>query len=679
MIAPMFRGLLALTLALSLWATTHATAQDEDPQQSVWIQIESYPALAAAEPRARAYAQLLNNVGGYRAGAFYAIALGPYPRREAEPLMDELRGAGAIPEDSFIQDGTVFTAQFFPIGTQELTLEQPLEEATDDAAEADAADDTAGEADTSADTVAGDETQAEATATETTAEDVTTPEPAPEAVQDGPVIVDATEQPDTQDTTGAAADTGTQDAPEEEVVVIVPTLAPTPEPEPEREETVAEARASEGLLTRPERDELQIALQFFDFYRSGIDGAFGPGTRNAMSAWQADRGFEATGVLTTSQRAQLLGEQAEELARLGLEVLRDEEAGIEVLLPLGMVAFDSYNFPFAQYEAVDDSGLRVLLISQPGDRATLFGLYEIMQTLRIVPQDGARERGRDSFLLTGQSANLRSHTEARLVGGAVKGFTLIWEPQRDEDMEVILPAIQDSIAYFTGALDPAFVPEGAGEDIDLVSGLEVRRPNRMRSGFYVDGTGTVLTTIEAITTEEGGTCESVLIDNAYPSVVSYTDATLGLAVLRPTQALAPLDFARLSDQPGNVRSEIAVAGFPFDGALTAASTSFGTLDALSGVDGGTSIQRLGVRTARSEAGAPVIDMSGNVIGMVLPGIFDGRALPDEVTLALRIDQLGAVFEAAGVALTVLAPTGEMNRETVSRLAADIAVRVSCWN
>lgn len=674
MISTFFRGLLTLTLAFGLWATTLAPgmAQEEPETASpVYIQIESYPALAAAEPRARAYAQILEDVNGLRAGTFYAIALGPYIEAEAEDVLATLIASGTIPADSFLQEEATFTAQFFPVGadTLQATVETAPETLVDEGAEPETADEPVIAATVDPAPEAEIETAAdlEAALEEDAAEADVATEAEPEATVDAAPAETATE------TAPAAEATET-----ETVVVAEPEPLPEPEPQEPREETLEEARESERDLTREERDAIQIAMQFFGFYDMRIDGAFGPGTRAAMSAWQEARGYEPTGVLTTSQRAQLLGEREAELARFGLETVRDEDAGIEIDLPLGLVRFDTYNFPFAQYEQRDNSGIGIMLISQPGDRATLFGLYEIMQTLEMVPVEGERERGRDSFLLTGQSATLRSHTEARLVGGAVKGFTIVWEPRADEDVAFILPIMQDSIDYFAGALDPAFVPEGAGEDIDLVSGLEVRRAERIRSGFYIDGRGTVLTTIEAVETE-AGRCERVLIDNAYPSQVTYADPDLGLAVLRPTQPLAPVDYARILDGPAQVRNEIAVAGFPFDGALTAASTSFGTLDALSGVDGDREIQRLSVRTATSEAGGPVIDMSGAVVGMILPNIVDGRALPEEVTLALRFDQLGDAFAAAGIAPETVIPDGSMNRETISRLAADIAVQVSCWN
>jgi hypothetical protein len=648
MLTSVLRGLATLTLTLGL-LTMAATgpARAQDPTERVWIQIESYAALGNTEERIRAYTPQFDNVNGFNAGGFYAITLGPYTRAEAQQELGQLLAAGRIPSDSFIQPRQAYTAQFFPIGEDRLDGPVPGAGAP----------------------VAGGEPPLEELPQPVAEEIVETPlEPIVEPLAEA--APEPEPEPETQ--------------PEPEAVAVAQAdPEPAPEPEPEvvvvQEETPAEAQQSEAQLTREERDALQVAMQYFGFYQGGIDGAFGPGTRGAMSNWQVSRGHEPTGILTTRQRAQLLDEYAAEIARLGYAQVTDAAAGIDVVLPMGMVAFEEYNFPFARYTPVDDSGLTILLISQPGDRATLFGLYEIMQTLEIVPLDGERERGSDSFLLTGQSATLRSHTEARVTAGAVKGFTLIWEPERDGDIGEILDRIRATIDYFPGTLDPAFVPEDAAEDIDLVSGFEVRKPELMRSGFFVDASGTVVTTVEAVTGETG-TCDRVLIDNAYPASVAYTDDTLGLAVLRPQQALAPLGFARIAPNPGRIRGEVAVAAFPFDGALAYASTSFGSITALEGVDGEDWMQRLDLSTGDSEAGGPVLDASGAVLGMVLPGSAGQRMLPDEVTLALRSDRLMEAMAAAGVPLQTATGLGaNLNRDQLARLGADIAVRVSCWN
>jgi hypothetical protein len=107
--------------------------------------------------------------------------------------------------------------------------------------------------------------------------------------------------------------------------------------------------------------------------------------------------------------------------------------------------------------------------------------------------------------------------------------------------------------------------------------------------------------------------------------------------------------------------------------------AFGTLADLQGINGEDTVQRLDVATEMSEAGGPVLDSTGTVLGMVLPGMSSGRALPEGVTLALRADKLGEVLAAAGVAPTISARSEAMNRERLARLGADMTVTVSCWN
>jgi peptidoglycan hydrolase-like protein with peptidoglycan-binding domain len=742
MLMSFLRGLAALTLTFGLMMMVAAApAQAQDPTERVWIQIESYASLGNTEARIRAYTPQFDNVNGFNAGGgFYAITLGPYQRAEAQRLLGELVAAGRIPSDSFIQPRQAFAGQFFPIGEDRLdgaiagapgvttdatgaeseaaaaaaeaaaaeaaaaaaiaeaeaaarAAEAAAAEAAAAQAEAEAAAaaaaaeaEAAAAAQAAADAEAAARAEAEAAAAaEAEAAARAEAEAAAAAAAEAEAAARAEAEAAAAAEAEAAAQAEAEAAAQAEAAALAAAEAEAAAAEAAaqvvviQEETPAEARQSEAQLTRQERDALQVALQYFGFYRGGIDGAFGPGTRGAMTDWQIARGLEPTGVLTTRQRAQLLEEYETELARLGYAQVTDAAAGIDVVLPMGMVAFSDYNFPFARYLPINDSGLTILLISQPGDRATLFGLYEIMQTLEIVPLEGERERGSDSFVLTGQSDTLRSHTEARVTAGAVKGFSLIWEPERDEDVAQILPRIRETIDYFPGTLDPAFVPEDAAEDIDLVSGFEVRQPELLRSGFFVDAAGTVVTTTQAVT-GESGRCDRILIDNAYPASIAYQDAELGLAVVRPDQALAPLAFARIAPTPGRIRGEVAVAGFPFGGALSYASTTFGSISALEGVDGETWMQRLDLRTGESEAGGPVLDASGAVLGMVLPGTAGQRMLPDEVTLALRSDSLIEAMAGAGVPLQTANGIGpNLNRDQLARLGADIAVRVSCWN
>jgi len=437
-------------------------------------------------------------------------------------------------------------------------------------------------------------------------------------------------------------------------------------------ETRAEARASERRLTRDERAELQVALEWAGFYGGRIDAAFGSGTRGAMSRWQRENGFEATGVLTTRQRAELLRQYNAVLEELGLETVRDTRAGIEIALPLGVVAYDRHEAPFVHYPASGEFPAQVLLISQPGDAARLAALYDIMQTLEIVPARGPRSLEADAFTLTGEGADSVSHTRAWLEDGAIKGFTLIWPAGDEERRTRLLQEMERSFARLPGTLEPIVPPQDA-QRLDLLAGLEMRRPDRARSGFFVDGDGAVLTTAEAV---RG--CGRITLDESFEAQIAHLDSARGIAVLRPSERLAPPRVAQFRQETPTLMSRIAVAGYSYEGRLGAATVTFGQLAEQRGLDGETHLKRLALTALEGDAGGPVLDAGGSVLGMLVSHDTPGRSLPDGVSFAATNGALNEALAQGGVTPRMAAAGGALSPEALTDHAAEMTVLVSCW-
>jgi len=580
---PMLRILLFLICIVSSGATTgraqEVLGRDGAGASPVWVQIEAKPSLLEARDAARRYAKTLPSVGGFTLGnGWYAIALGPYPRDEAERILRDYRRTGQIARDSYIARSSAYQRQFWPVGA---------------------------------------------------------------SLNDG--RVDDAPVPD------AAAE----------------STRPV--------ETLRAARASEARLTREDRFEVQKALTWAGVYDGAIDAAFGRGTRAAMARWQQRNGVEATGLLTTRQREDLLRDYNAVLDGLGLDRVVDRATGIALELPTAAVDFARYAPPFAHFDPVGDLDVRVLLISQSGDRTTLNGLYDVMQTLEIVPETGPRSLEPDGFTLVGEGALEISHTRVWYRDGEIKGFTLIWPVGDEERRNRVLQEMQDSFEWLPGTLDPA-EGDASAQRIDLVAGLEVRKPRLTRSGFYVDDGGAVLTTADAVRN-----CGRITIDELHEADIALIDEPLGVAVLRPETRLAPARVATFQDRTPRLMSDVAVAGYSYGGALGAPTVTFGQVSDLEGLEGEPFMKRLTLAALEGDAGGPVLDQGGLVLGMLLANRMENRSLPDDVSFAATNGALQDVLTRGGIMAQRTSQAGMMTAEALTDRANAMTVLVSCWD
>lgn len=456
-------------------------------------------------------------------------------------------------------------------------------------------------------------------------------------------------------------------APTEQATETAAALPLTP-----ADESPAEARAAERYLTRSEREEVQSALLATGFYDSRIDGAFGPGTRRAMGSWQAAFGHDATGILTTKQRLELVEGYRAVVASLGLAPVFDAEAGIEIVLPMAAVRFSGYDAPFAQYKG---EKAEAFLISQSGDADTLRGLYDVLQTLEIVPLEGPREFGRGRFAITGANDTIDTHIEAVLTTDGVKGFALIWPAGESLNRRLALEAMRASFSPVSGIV----LPDTAGnQDVqrpDLLAGLQIRQPSISVSGFYVGSDGTVLTSAESV-----GSCAKITLDGDVDVTLSAVDSDLGLALLKPEGRLVPIGVGRLKAETPRLQSEIAVTGYSYGGVLGAPTISFGTLADVRGLNGEDALARLALSAQPGDAGGPVLDSGGAILGMLLPkGGQDDRSLPDDVHFATDAGAIAAFLSEHGIALTNAKPADSLPPEDLAMIGADMTVLVECWN
>jgi hypothetical protein len=269
-----------------------------------------------------------------------------------------------------------------------------------------------------------------------------------------------------------------------------------------------------------------------------------------------------------------------------------------------------------------------------------------------------------------------SYTYAALKGGMIKGFTLIWPTGDEKRRGRVIEEMKASFKPFgETALDETLGEPSPDQRIDLVAGLEIRKPTISRSGFYVDAGGRVLTTYEAVQN-----CTRISLDDTYDAEVSFTDEALGIALLTPLEGLSPSSHANFRTSVPRINAEVAISGYSYEGALGSATMTFGKLADIRGLKGEAELRRLAVNAQDGDAGGPVLDMTGSVLGMLLPKTHgSGQRLPDEVSFAISAEAMGAALAENGVTISASQPGGAVAPEDLTTIGTDMTVLVSCWN
>jgi S1-C subfamily serine protease len=243
-------------------------------------------------------------------------------------------------------------------------------------------------------------------------------------------------------------------------------------------------------------------------------------------------------------------------------------------------------------------------------------------------------------------------------------------------MERVVGEMRDSFRRLPGVLpDAARAGETAEQRIDLLAGLQLRRPERTRTGFYVGRDGAVLTTSAAV---DG--CARVTIGPETAARVEARDAMTGLALLRPETVLAPRQVAAFGAGTPRLRSEVAVAGYSYGDALSLPLVTYGTLVDTRGLDGEDSVVRLSLDARPGDAGGPVMDAAGRVVGALQAQEDDGaRRLPEDVAFAVDVPTIVEFLSGAGLLPSAAEAAEPRSPEDLVDLAADMAVQVNCWD
>lgn len=470
----------------------------------------------------------------------------------------------------------------------------------------------------------------------------------------------------------AADDTPTDDR-QDAAAIDIPQPAKDPDDAPAPQlpdETRAQALASEQNLSRDEKRDLQMMLQWAGFYNSTLDGLFGRGTRTSMANWQQANDFDPTGVLTTVQRAELRRQYMAVIADLGLTQINDRQAGISLKLPMERLEFSQYAAPLAHYRSRAQAIEQVFLISMDGDREDLSVLYEVLQTLEIVPLDPDASKSRDEFVIRGETADRFVYIQAALADDGIKGFGLVWPSANREQYDRLLSEMANSLIRTAGTL-PAQLGQAVDADLDTTFGLALRKPAFIRSGVFVSDTGRLLTLGNDL-----DQCNRLMIQGEIPATATQ-QANSNMAVLTPQTPIAPMATAAPAARLPLPGDAVYLASFPFGGVLSAASITLGQVETLmAGPTGGSDLV-LSIRAGDTDRGGAVLDRNGNLIGILGQADGSDRILPPNTHIAHPVINDGALADLITFA-SAQSPASGLADDALVQELSKIASYFECW-
>jgi len=209
-----------------------------------------------------------------------------------------------------------------------------------------------------------------------------------------------------------------------------------------------------------------------------------------------------------------------------------------------------------------------------------------------------------------------------------------------------------------------------------------QKPVSSGTAFAIDATGDFLTNYHvikgclAVRLEIGGIGQE--------GTVIATDERNDLAVVRSrTKGIEPLRFREgKSIRPGD---GVVVLGFAYAGLLaTNPQVTTGSVSALAGIGDDIRFLQLTAPVQPGNSGGPLLDLSGNVVGLVSTRINDlviaeaTGTLPQYINFAIKSAIIREFLNSHGIVYTTAESTARLDPSDVAETATKATAKVTCY-
>jgi serine protease Do len=444
-------------------------------------------------------------------------------------------------------------------------------------------------------------------------------------------------------------------------------------------------------LTDQEKRLLQTGLAFAGSYNGLIDGAWGTGSQRALERFTAEKGGSASYV--TNADAVFAASQAfSAINKEGWERQYISALDMSFLVPTAALVDGAPSDAFVNMN-VSGRSIGYSLTIDDGTAAEGYHAYTASQGVGEVytvrrpalwitssrSVDGVTLYTRSDRRAAGWATLMISGTDrdagalAAITGSIAPGYA----PSIGISPGVLATGVE--VLARIAAADDAPAPLPDAPPAANVSGAEPAPSAPVSgsgTGFLVTSSGHMLTNQHVV-----AGCGSLTVDGR-PATVLAEDAVFDLALLQVDTMSGDVP-AVFADSPARLNSDVTVVGYPLTDLLGGLNVTRGAVTSTKGIGGDGINMQISAPVQPGNSGGPVLNASGQVVGVVVARLSDRYAmesygtLPQNVNFAIRGEIAKLFLAQNGVNAEVVPIGGTLAPEDLAEVAQGFTRLIIC--
>jgi peptidoglycan hydrolase-like protein with peptidoglycan-binding domain len=221
-----------------------------------------------------------------------------------------------------------------------------------------------------------------------------------------------------------------------------------------------------------QRAAIQFDLNWTNHYTGPADGEFSDRSVAAVKAFQKDRGFRETGVLTDGERESLAASAKNRRERVGWRMHEDRATGAQLGLPAKLATHESPIRSGTRWQSAQGQfQIETFRVREPG--ATLATVFEDQKKEPPNRRISTSALRNGSFVLTGTQGLKHFFTRAEIRDLEIRGITVMYDPAIEGTTDFVALGVLSAFAPFPGTGVMALIGPPARSRIEYGSGVVV--------------------------------------------------------------------------------------------------------------------------------------------------------------------------------------------------------------